>query len=138
MIFTCFTLLFLQYESLLSPLKDFLSSFAFICLAIHLQFIWLPDFDHTASRNHSPLRSSSFDSETQQMQSRNQVYQKGYRECSCLRSINQKQCEKFFKCCCTGNRQVSMHLPNPFRLEGRSVLMSRNGLSELILGGVNL
>ena len=96
MIFACFALLFLQYESLLSSLKTFSSSFTFICLVTHLLFIWLPDFDYTASRNRSPLRSSSFDSETQQTQSRNQVYQKGYRECFRLRSINQKQREKFF------------------------------------------
>ena len=96
MIFACFALLFLQYESLLSSLKTFSSSFTFICLVTHLLFIWLPDFDHTASGNRTPLRSSSFDSEPQQTQSRNQVYQKGYREYSRLRSINQKQREKFF------------------------------------------
>ena len=97
MIFACFALLFIQYESLLSSRKTFSSSFAFIYLVTHLLFIWLPDCDHAAPGNRSPLRSSSFDFETQQTQSRNQVYQKGHREYSRLRSINQKQREKIFQ-----------------------------------------
>ncbi len=31
-----------------------------------------------------------------------------------------------------------MHLPNPFRRAGRSILMSQNGLSEQILGSTYL
>ena len=87
----------MQYESLLSSLKAFLSSFAFIYLATHLLFSWMPDCDHAAPGNRSPLRSSSFDSETQRMSVRNRSCEKGRREYSRLRSINQKQREKFFQ-----------------------------------------
>ena len=138
MIFACFALLFLQYESLLSSLKAFLSSFTFICLATHLLFMWLPDCDHAASGNRSPLRSSSFDSETQQTSVRNRSCKKGIGNIPVCGAIIISSVKKFFVCCCIGKCQVSMHLPNPFRLAGRSVLMSRNGLSEQILGGVNL
>ena len=62
----------------------------------HTSSIWLPDCDHAASCNHSPLRSSSCDLETQQTQIRNRIWKK-YRESSRLRSIIQKQHEKYFR-----------------------------------------